>query len=408
MAKNKAKGTEPMDADPRRPRLRRPKLKNKVYLAELDQAPARAVEAPGVGQGPRPQGRGRSSRAATPPARAARSRRSRWASTPASPASSPSPPPPSASARSGTSSATCAPARGRRDRPAGPQLVQPRRRRARDGLRDARGGRGVLPLLPGVRADARPLRDHPDQVLVQRQRRGAGAPVPGPHRRPRPSAGSSRRWTSSPGRAGSSTRSPRTRCSGTRTSSRRRGTWSSGDDKKRARLNVISHLLSLIPYEDLTPEPIVAAAARAGPRLRPPADGRADVHPGAVLTPSGERRQAVGRRAIRAPVRVQAEPPLQVRVQELLPHAPDRLGVGRPDREARRLRGRNPAQPVVLPGLARPRRPGARARRRSPRRPPRPTPRRRTARPGPGRRTPRSRPGPARSPRGPRASPPPG
>ena len=26
------------------------------------------------------------------------------------------------------------------------------------------------------------------------------------------------------------------------------------DDKKRARLNVIAHLLSLIPYEDLTPE----------------------------------------------------------------------------------------------------------------------------------------------------------
>jgi polyphosphate kinase len=29
------------------------------------------------------------------------------------------------------------------------------------------------------------------------------------------------------------------------------------DDKRRARLNVISHLLSLIPYQDLTPEPIV-------------------------------------------------------------------------------------------------------------------------------------------------------
>ena len=29
-----------------------------------------------------------------------------------------------------------------------------------------------------------------------------------------------------------------------------------GDVKKRARLNVISHLLSLIPYQDLTPEPI--------------------------------------------------------------------------------------------------------------------------------------------------------
>jgi polyphosphate kinase 2 (PPK2 family) len=28
------------------------------------------------------------------------------------------------------------------------------------------------------------------------------------------------------------------------------------DDKKRARLNVIAHLLTLIPYQDLTPEPI--------------------------------------------------------------------------------------------------------------------------------------------------------
>jgi len=30
----------------------------------------------------------------------------------------------------------------------------------------------------------------------------------------------------------------------------------SSDDKRRARLNCLSHLLSLIPYEDLTPEPI--------------------------------------------------------------------------------------------------------------------------------------------------------
>lgn len=38
-------------------------------------------------------------------------------------------------------------------------------------------------------------------------------------------------------------------------------TWRSrsrrGTDKKRARLNVIQHFLGLIPYEDLTPEPIV-------------------------------------------------------------------------------------------------------------------------------------------------------
>ncbi len=45
------------------------------------------------------------------------------------------------------------------------------------------------------------------------------------------------------------------------------------DDKKRARLNVISHLLSLVPYEDLTPEPI--ALPPRGPDkgyVRPPMD----------------------------------------------------------------------------------------------------------------------------------------
>jgi polyphosphate kinase 2 len=46
-----------------------------------------------------------------------------------------------------------------------------------------------------------------------------------------------------------------------------------GDDKKRARLNVIHHLLSLIPYEDLTPEPIVLPP-REPERgyIRPPMD----------------------------------------------------------------------------------------------------------------------------------------
>jgi hypothetical protein len=28
------------------------------------------------------------------------------------------------------------------------------------------------------------------------------------------------------------------------------------DDKRRARINCISHLLSVIPYDDLTPEPV--------------------------------------------------------------------------------------------------------------------------------------------------------
>ena len=44
-----------------------------------------------------------------------------------------------------------------------------------------------------------------------------------------------------------------------------------GDDKKRARLNVIHHLLSLIPYEDLTPEAIVLPPRqRDSGYVRPP------------------------------------------------------------------------------------------------------------------------------------------
>jgi polyphosphate kinase 2 len=44
-----------------------------------------------------------------------------------------------------------------------------------------------------------------------------------------------------------------------------------GDDKKRARLNVIQHLLSLIPYQDLTPEPIVLPPRQPdGGYVRPP------------------------------------------------------------------------------------------------------------------------------------------
>ncbi len=44
-----------------------------------------------------------------------------------------------------------------------------------------------------------------------------------------------------------------------------------GDNKKRARLNVIRHLLGLIPYEDLTPEPIVLPPRQPdGGYIRPP------------------------------------------------------------------------------------------------------------------------------------------
>jgi polyphosphate kinase 2 len=47
------------------------------------------------------------------------------------------------------------------------------------------------------------------------------------------------------------------------------------DDKKRARLNCIHHLLSRIPYEDLTPEPIKLPKRRATTGyVRPPMDAQ--------------------------------------------------------------------------------------------------------------------------------------
>lgn len=44
------------------------------------------------------------------------------------------------------------------------------------------------------------------------------------------------------------------------------------DDKKRARLNCISHILSKVPYTDMTPEPIELTPRRAAPDdyVRPP------------------------------------------------------------------------------------------------------------------------------------------
>jgi polyphosphate kinase 2 (PPK2 family) len=45
------------------------------------------------------------------------------------------------------------------------------------------------------------------------------------------------------------------------------------DIKKHARLNCIKHLLSMIPYEDLTPEPIaLEPRTTAGGYIRPPMD----------------------------------------------------------------------------------------------------------------------------------------
>ncbi len=45
------------------------------------------------------------------------------------------------------------------------------------------------------------------------------------------------------------------------------------DDKKRARLNCISHLISMVPFEDLTPSPIELPARNENKGyVRPPLD----------------------------------------------------------------------------------------------------------------------------------------
>jgi polyphosphate kinase 2 len=52
-----------------------------------------------------------------------------------------------------------------------------------------------------------------------------------------------------------------------------------GESKRHARLNCISHLLSLIPYEDLTPPPtkLPARPKATGRRVRPPMDSQSFV-----------------------------------------------------------------------------------------------------------------------------------
>ena len=76
------------------------------------------------------------------------------------------------------------PARGRRDGPLRPFLVQPRRCGAGHGLLHGTRIPRFHAVDSGVRADAGPLGDQVDQVLVLGQRRGAGAAVPASHRGP--------------------------------------------------------------------------------------------------------------------------------------------------------------------------------------------------------------------------------
>ena len=64
------------------------------------------------------------------------------------------------------------------------------------------------------------------------------------------------------------------------------------DDKRRARLNCIHHLLSMVPYADLTPEPIVLPPRQRDEGYVRPPDGRPDVRAAGVLTDAARSAQA--------------------------------------------------------------------------------------------------------------------
>ena len=74
-------------------------------------------------------------------------------------------------------------ARRRRNRAVRPLLVQPRRRRARDGVLHAQRLPGIHAPVPGVRADAGPLRHSTVQILVLGQPRGTAPALRGPRDR---------------------------------------------------------------------------------------------------------------------------------------------------------------------------------------------------------------------------------
>ena len=133
--------------------------------------------------------------------------------------------------------------------------------------------RGVLPLLPGVRAHAGALGHHPHQVLVLGQRRGAGsarfqARIDDP----------TKRWKLSPMDLQSRARwveYSKAKDEMFRHTDIKQAPWYvvNADNKRRARLNVIKHLLSLIPYQDLTPDPIALPPREPDKGyVRPPID----------------------------------------------------------------------------------------------------------------------------------------
>ena len=110
------------------------------------------------------------------------------------------------------------------------------------------------------------------QVLVLGQRRGAGAALPGAHRRPRPALEASPLDLESRSRWVDYSRAKDLMIEHTSTPE---SPWYEvdADLKRRARLNCIAHLLSLVPYEDVSHPRIELPPRQKDPGYRrPPKD----------------------------------------------------------------------------------------------------------------------------------------
>ena len=172
------------------------------------------------------------------------------------------------------------PAAGR-DRPVRPLLVQPRRRRAGHGLRHRRR-RSTSSCGPARSSSARSCGPGSSSSSTgcrsaTRSRSAASRPASTTRRR----AGSSARWTSRPARTGSTTPRPRTRCSRSRTPRSARGSSSTPTTSARPRLNLIAHLLSLVPYR-ARPAQADQAAAAPEAQVRAPAARHPDLRAAAL------------------------------------------------------------------------------------------------------------------------------
>ena len=109
---------------------------------------------------------------------------------------------------------------------------------------------------PAVRANAEPLRNVPRQVLVLGRRCGAGAAVPGPDQR---SGEAMEAEPDGPRGTGTLGRLFARQGRNVEYTDTEDSPWwvSSSDDKRRAHLNAITHLLGQIPYAEVPSPPLV-------------------------------------------------------------------------------------------------------------------------------------------------------